>query len=658
MRGYYLMVALFGVAMACLLVISQRQANILDSVRAYVAGEGLWSKGQKDAVYHLIRYSLGHDDADYRAFVAEIGVTLGDKQARLALQQPVVDRDRAREGFLKGGNHPDDVEKMIDFFVDYQRVGYVKAAIGAWTDGDAKIAVLTRLGGELHDEIASGAADPSRIAALVRQVDAVNRELTALENRFSETLGEAARWSGQVTRDVVYGAMLLLLGTVLLLSWRIVKGIRQTERALIASEARFRGVVESNMVGILFWQADGTVVDANDAFLQMVGYNREELRSGAINWRRLTPPEHYHADDTALREIREIGICTPYEKELVHGAGHRVAVYIGGALFGGNPEQGASFVLDISKRREAEQMQRLAATVFQAATEGIVVTDGTPLIQAVNPAFTLITGYREEEVIGRNPSFLGSDRQDEEFFRRMWHELTVSDRWRGEIWNRHKDGRVYPEWLSIGAIRDGNNEVVQYVGIFSDISDRKAKEAVVWHQAHYDGLTDLPNRALFHDRLSQQIALAKREQRLVAVMFVDLDHFKRINDSQGHRYGDLILRQVARRLQQSVRETDTVARLSGDEFSIIVPHVHHEQDAVQVARTIIDACVQPCTIEGGEMTVTASIGVAFYPTDASSVDDLLNCADAAMYVAKTEGRNRFRLYVRGDGQRGGADPAE
>ncbi len=645
MRGYYLIVVLFASAMLCLLVVSQLQADILDSVRAYVAGEGRWSKGQKDAVYRLIRYSFTHDGADYQAFMDGVGVTLGDKQARLAMQQSEVDRGKARAGFLRGGNHPNDVDKMIDFFVDYQRVGKVREAIEFWTEGDAKIAELQHLGESLRAEIASGSANRERIDSILWRVGDVDRQLTVLENRFSATLGEAARWSKTLTHNVVIGSMLLLLGIVLLLSWRIVRGIRQTERALIASEARFRHVVESNMLGILFWGEDDGVSEANDAFLQMVGYSREELESGVISWRRLTSPEHRQGIAMAHQEIREHGFCAPYEQEIMHKDGHRVVTYVGGALLDGPAKQGVTFVLDISKSREAEQMQRVATTVFQSATEAIVVTDNTPVIQAVNPAFTVITGYTEDEVIGKNPSILGSDHHDGTFFREMWRELAESDRWRGEIWNRHKDGQVYPEWLSIGAIRDQRNQVAQYVGIFSDISDRKAKENVIWHQAHYDLLTDLPNRALFRDRLMQQIALAKRERILVGVMFIDLDRFKPVNDTLGHRAGDLLLQEVANRMRGSVREADTVARLSGDEFAVILPHLHHARDAEQVAETIIDSCSSPYTVAGRQVTVTVSIGIACYPNDGLTVDELLTRSDVAMYAAKSAGGSRYRFHA-------------
>lgn len=248
-RGFYLIVALFIVTIVCLMAVCRLQASVLDSVRAYVAGEGYWSKGQKEALYHLTRYSLTGDEASYHLFQQGIAVTLGDSAARKALQLPEPDIKRAREGLLLGDNHPDDVDKMIDFFLDFQDLSYLRTAIGIWATADDKIEELVLIGKTMHREIAHQGADPARIHALLERVDALNVELTTLENRFSATLGEAARWSRQLTRNVVMASVLMLLGLAMLLSWRIVRGIHATEKQLIASEARFRRVVDADMIG-------------------------------------------------------------------------------------------------------------------------------------------------------------------------------------------------------------------------------------------------------------------------------------------------------------------------------------------------------------------------------------------------------------------------
>jgi diguanylate cyclase (GGDEF)-like protein/PAS domain S-box-containing protein len=518
-RSFYIIVSFFVLICLSMLLISQLQSYVLNSVRAYVAGEGLWSKGEKEAVFRLIVFADTGDEQDYQAFLRGIGVTLGDRQARMALQQTTPDLDRARAGFLAGGNAPADVGHLIHFFLWFHRVRYMASAIAVWTEGDAHIAKLRDLGEQVHAVVRSGQADGARLRALIDQVDQVNRQLTFLENRFSSTLGKAARWSKDLMQDVVFGSMALLLMLGLFGSWRIVGGIRQTEQA-----------------------------------------------------------------------------------------------------------------------------QQIAAEVFQAAGEGIVVTDDAVAIQAANPAFVRITGYGTDEMMGRNPSMFSSGHHDAEFYRQMWARIGETGQWQGEILNRRKDGQVYPAWLSISAIRDRNQRVTQYVGVCSDITERKERENLIWHQAHFDILTDLPNRSLFFDRLTQQLIQAKRDKTMVVLLFIDLDHFKDVNDTYGHKAGDLLLQQVAERLTANVRESDTVSRLSGDEFTIILPRIRERRDAESLVRKISTNCARSYAVEGRDLKVTATIGVAVYPQDADEAEPLLHRADTAMYAAKQAGRGIFRFY--------------
>jgi diguanylate cyclase (GGDEF)-like protein/PAS domain S-box-containing protein len=644
-RELYLIVALFVGIVLSLLLISQFQAYLLDSVRAYVAGEGHWSKGQKDAVFHLSTYAANREEAEYRRFLEGIDVILGDRRARNALQQPRPDRAAAREGFLAGGNHPEDVDNLITFFLYFQNLQHMRSAIAIWERGDEKIDQLRKLGMELHEEIGAGGSDSGRIRDILQRVNSLSRELSILENRFSATLGEAARWGRGVTRNAVFLSVFLLLAGGLFLTWRIARTVRRTEQSLIESEARFRHVVESNILGFMFWRADGAVVDANDVFLKSIGSSREELEAGRLNWREMTAPEFRQDDENAFREIEREGVCTPYEKEFIGKDGRRVAVYVGSArLSGKGSSEGISFALDVTRRRESERMQRLAAAVFSATTEGIVVVDRRRRIEAVNPAFTRITGYEADEVIGENPGILSSGLHDRLFYLTLWRELEESGHWRGEIWNKRKSGEIYPEMLTINAIRDESGDTIQYVGIFSDITERKEQERAIWHQAHHDTLTDLPNRALFHDRLAQHLAMARRDETKVAVLFFDLDRFKQVNDTLGHHAGDTLLQEVARRIAASVRESDTLARVSGDEFTVSLHSLKQAEDARHVAEKILTACSQPITIMGQEVTISVSIGIALYPDDADTLEELMQHADAAMYASKQAGRNTFRYY--------------
>lgn len=302
-------------------------------------------------------------------------------------------------------------------------------------------------------------------------------------------------------------------------------------------------------------------------------------------------------------------------------------------------------VIDVTESKLTEKQLRLAQTVFDTTSEAIVVTDLENRIQGVNPSFSHVTGYSEQEVLGKDPSFLSSGRHDKGFYDRMWQKLASSGRWQGEIWNRRKNGDIYPEWLSISAVLDAQKNVSQYVAVFSDITKRKKAEELIHHQANYDALTNLPNRTLFLDRLKRAMMRSKRQETQVALMFLDLDRFKWVNDTLGHNTGDVLLQEAAARIQNCVRETDTVSRLGGDEFTIVLPDLNHTQDVEKVARKVLEVLSKPFTITGHEIFVSASVGITVYPDDGKEVELLLRNADTAMYRAKEAGRNDFRFFT-------------
>jgi len=296
------------------------------------------------------------------------------------------------------------------------------------------------------------------------------------------------------------------------------------------------------------------------------------------------------------------------------------------------------------KNRKAEQELHRAATVFEAASEGIVITDADNKIQTVNSSFTEITGYSMAEVIGKSPSVLKSGRQDGEFYREMWEQLLASHRWQGEVLNRRKDGTIYPQSLSVVALVDSRNTIQNFVALFSDITIKKKNEELLKQQATIDALTGLPNRQLFHDRLSRALLHSKRLESRFALFFIDLDKFKNVNDTLGHTAGDLLLKQVSQRIQNVTRVSDTVARIGGDEFTIILNNISKNEDAARVAQIIIEAVSEPYVLNGQVATIGASIGIALYPKDGSEQTILINNADSAMYKAKEDGRNRYCFF--------------
>ncbi len=297
-----------------------------------------------------------------------------------------------------------------------------------------------------------------------------------------------------------------------------------------------------------------------------------------------------------------------------------------------------------------ERQLRLFARVFEHSADAIMVTDGEGRIVRVNEAFTRITGYSPAEVLGRNPRMLQSGLHDEEFYAGFWNALRKEGTWQGEIWNRRKNGEIYPQWMSIGTLDAEAGEVVHFVAIFTDITDKKRSEDTIHYLAYYDGLTSLPNRPLFEEKLVQALRDGQRNGRWVAILYLDLDRFKDINDSLGHASGDRLLRSVATRLLETVRNNDVVARLGGDEFVILLSDLADGnaagRAAATVARKVIAALADPFNLEGHEVLVTASIGVALAPQDGEDAGELIKNADTAMYQVKSSGKGHYQFFSR------------
>ncbi|MCV6611244.1 MAG: EAL domain-containing protein [Amphritea sp.] len=302
----------------------------------------------------------------------------------------------------------------------------------------------------------------------------------------------------------------------------------------------------------------------------------------------------------------------------------------------------------LNERDQAlEQSQHnlmLAERVIAASMEAIIITDRFARIQSINPAFTDITGYEEHEVLGQNPNMLSSGRHDDNFYQAMWKSLNEQGFWQGEIWNRRKDGSVYPEWLSISAITDDTGEITQYASIFSDLTEVKKSEARIKRLAYFDELTRLPNRKLFNDRLQLSLGYAREHNHRVAVAFIDMDFFQQINDLHGHEAGDTVLREVANRIEQELDEGDTVARFGGDEFNLILTDVDGNPGMSDFLNRLLTNISQPIAFGDKQIKATVSIGVSFFPTDASDAEGLLQCADSAVHMAKDFGRNSFRFF--------------
>ena len=298
----------------------------------------------------------------------------------------------------------------------------------------------------------------------------------------------------------------------------------------------------------------------------------------------------------------------------------------------------------LEAQKQAETGLSLAAKVFEHASEAIVITDSTGAIVDVNQAYIKIAGFQREEVLGANPSIGKSGRHDQEFYKTMWAAITTKKQWSGEIWDRRKNGDLYPKWLTINAVCDSEGRMSNFIGIFTDISNAKTTEERLEQLAFYDPLTQLPNRMLFRDRTEHAIEWTIRHRKRGAILFIDLDRFKHVNDTFGHTAGDKLLAEVAERLRACVRNSDTVARLGGDEFTIILTDLEHGEDAGTVAQKIMASISNPIDLGGYQANIGASIGIAVFPDDGDTYETITQYADVAMYQAKESGRGTYRFF--------------
>ncbi len=378
---------------------------------------------------------------------------------------------------------------------------------------------------------------------------------------------------------------------------------------------------------------------------QMVGQSTEILYPSRADY-ELTGLTHY----PLLAHSMDLG----EERQLRRRDGSLFwCMMSGSALDVAHPNEGSIWVFaDITGRKLTEESLRLSATVLEHIADGVMVLDVNSTIVAINPAYTRITGYAEEEAVGRESSLARGRHGDDALYRNLWRELDDTGFWRGELWETRRDGEAYLEALTVSAVRGDDGAITHYVCVFSDITRARESQDQLDHLAHHDPLTALPNRLLFHDRLGHAMARAGREGQQLAVLFIDLDRFKNVNDTLGHHVGDQLLKHAATALAACLREGDTLARLGGDEFIVLLEDIGGVPGAARVASKLIAMFEQPFDVSGYELFVTGSVGISLYPQDAQDMHMLIRNADVAMYQAKARGRNNFQFYaasMSGDG---------
>lgn len=497
------------------------------AVRAYVAGESQWSKGQKEAVFYLNAYASSQSETDWQQYLRAIAVPLGDQQARLALEKTEADIDSARRGFIEGRNHPDDVPSMIRLFRWFRHTSLMQRPIAIWTEGDMLIGELMALARQLRDNITTDELNESERRTLLAQINRVNQQLAPLEEAFSSTLGEISREANLLIGLAVTLVTLLMLGMGVATSRNMVKQRVIANDALQRNKSRFKAMLDAAMDAIMEIDSDGNITHWSHQAASMFGWNEGEAIGRPLH--NLIIPERLR--DAHLQGIQRYrpGTSAPV----------------------------------VNKRFETQALRR--------------------------------------------------------------------------------DGSEFPIELTVSSIelQDGS----AFCAFIRDITEQKQAAAQLKNLAHYDNITGLPNRVLFQDRLLQETKQTKRTGLPTALMFLDIDHFKEINDTLGHAQGDALLLQAAERLSACLRDTDTVARFGGDEFVVILSQLHDLDSINQIAERMLESMTTPFYLQGEIAYVSISIGIAIFPLDTDSCETLIKNADQAMYLVKKSGRNNYTYFT-------------
>ncbi len=545
---------------------------------------------------------------------------------------------RAQPTIMQDGSGLVDVASPV--MLSGRHIGWARVGLSRHSL-DAKLAELTRAG-LLYALIAIALSVVfSAFAAryLTRRLRAIQQVADAVQNGASDMRASVSGEDEAAQLALRFNHML--------------DSLAQREQAQKQSEALFRAVFDNVAVGIGQLSISGQFLQINPAFCEIIGYETEEVLTQGFTFQQITFPEDLGPDLEHVAWLLR-GEIPRYdmEKRYVRKDGKLVWVNLSVILLrndAGEPLYFISAVKDITERKRAETELRIAATAFESQI-GMTVTDAQQSILRVNHAFTQITGYSAQEVVGQNPRLLSSGHHDKAFYAAMWDEITRAGSWQGEIWNRRKCGEVFPEWLTITAVKDASDVTTHYVSTFTDISSIKDAQEQIKALAFYDSLTRLPNRRLLMDRLEQVVASGSRHRRLGALLFVDLDNFKTINDTLGHYLGDLLLEQVAQRLSTCVREGDTVARLGGDEFVVMLEDLSEDEmeaatQAENVGKKILASLNEIYQLGSHAHHSTPSIGVTLFGANPhESIAEPLKRADLAMYQAKAAGRNTLRFF--------------
>ncbi|MFW5443617.1 MAG: PAS domain S-box protein [Methylococcaceae bacterium] len=614
-----------------------------DGQLSYLKANSMMSIAVEQGVHRFEWIHKRHDGCCFPVEVTLARIKLNNRALLYAVWRDITERKQAEEALRLSEERYELTEKAVnDGIWDWNLLTQQNYVSSGWTKilGYSK-AELDQLGSVFLRLIHT--ADRLKLMMAIRRHIKQNKPLQT-EFRMRHKQG-GFRWilvRGEAIRDADRRPV-RMVGSISDITDR-----KQTEQKLLKNERLLQTIFEQAAVGVALINIEtGQFERINQCYCDILGFSREEILVGK-KFQQLIYTDDFAADLNIMQrliagEISEFSM----EKKYIHKNGRTVWVNltVSSTWRKGEPAtHHIAVVKDITQRKIEEQKLRLNAMVFENALESILVTDSKGIIIDVNQAFCQQTGYAQAEVLGKSPSLLKSGKQQPEFYVDMWKQLTENGQWRGELWNRKKNGDLYAENLTISAIYDAQSVVTHYIGLSSDISELKQHQEQLEQMAHYDSLTGLPNRALLSDRLYHALAHHQRTGKTLAICYLDLDGFKSVNDSLGHNAGDMLLQKVTQRLLDTVRADDTVARIGGDEFVLLLGDFNNADEYQLILHRLIKNIALPYQIMDENIQVTASIGVTFYPRDRSDADLLLRHADQAMYEAKKSGKGRYHFF--------------
>src|SRR5690348_1823053 len=599
------------------------QAQI--ALAGYLNGESIWSKAQKQATVDLLHYVATGDPADYAGFQENYAVLKSLRKARDMVLSGHFEYQSVEDEMRRGHAMTVAIPGAVFILHHFAGAPYMSDALREWQSTDGAIVELGTIADTLHRTFAEHAMTPAEVVRQRSRITAINAFIEPRSNRFSLSIARGAVWTGRVLFAGIMISAAVAIGLWLWMARRVLTRIRRTEE-------RYR---------LLFDSAPDAIVMVDENSGMIIDANRT-----ASAWTGRAPKELAGADYMGLFENGIVRRGSSGSGELRGNDGSKRPVETQSSMtVWGEQVVRQAIIRDISERVESDRVRRVAAEALASIAEGVIIADADRKVLSVNAAATRLTGFTAESLAGTRLDATRTLADGGPLPATIWDEVVATHHWSGEVQSRRNDGRVYAEKLDISTIRDAENRVQHYVAVFSDISVAKADRYRLEHLAAHDVLTGMVNRAQFQRHCEQAIERAAKTRSAVAVLFIDLDAFKFVNDSYSHAVGDRLLKLVSERIQQQLREGDIAGRIGGDEFTVLMQHLSLREDAAALASRLLSVLSEPFHVDDYELVVSASIGIAGYPLDGNDAQTLIANADAAMYAAKSEERNASRFYV-------------